>query len=309
MRVVLIVGALGAAALLAQPNTHEFATVKGPVEFRMGSPATERGRTPDEVQRRVRIPRSFAIATKETTVAQFKRFLDANPEVKARHAYPNNPAQMAEVMQRFSPDDQSPQIAVTWYEAAQYCNWLSKEAGLTESEWVYPPDVRSGMSMPANYLQRIGFRLPTEAEWEYAARAGTTTARFFGDAEDRLGEYAWYSRNPPQKRDDPIDPNDPTRPRHVGTLKPNPLGLFDVCGNVWEWLHDRRQEFTAGEALVEDREDVVLTIDDQHARTRRGGSFAYGAYTMRSAHRGDVTYFPQQRRDNVGFRVARTVRP
>ena len=300
--------ALGATALFAQPGSHEFVTVKGPVEFTMGSPALERGRAPDEVQRRVRIPRSFAIATKETTVAQFKRFLDANPEVKARHAYPNTPAQMAEVMQRFSPDDESPQIAVTWYEAAQYCNWLSKETGLPQSEWVYPPEVRSGMSMPANYLQRIGYRLPTEAEWEYAARAGTTTARFFGDAEDRLGEYAWYSRNPPRKRDDPIDPNDPTRTRHVGTLKPNPLGLFDIYGNVWEWLHDRRQEFTASDVIAEDREDAVLTVDDQHARTRRGGSFAYGAYTMRSAHRGDTTYFPQQRRDNVGFRVARTIR-
>jgi formylglycine-generating enzyme required for sulfatase activity len=311
VRVVVIVVALGAAALLAQPNTHEFVTVKGPVEFTMGSPPSESGRTPDEVQRRIRIPRSFAIATKETTVAQFRRFLDANPEVEARHAYPNNPAQMAEVMQRFSPDGESPQIAVTWYEAAQYCNWLSKEAGLPQSEWVYPPDIRSGMSMPANYLQRIGYRLPTEAEWEYAARAGTATARFFGDSEDRLGEYAWYSRNPPRKRDDPIDPNDPTRTRHVGTLKPNPLGLFDIYGNVWEWLHDRRQEFTANtanDAIAEDREDAVLTVDDQHARTRRGGSFAYGAYAMRSAHRGDTTYFPQQRRDNVGFRVARTIR-
>ena len=306
---VFVVVALDAVTLFAQPHTHAFVTVKGPVEFTMGSPASERGRTPDEVQRRVRIPRSFAIATTETTVAQFKRFLDANPEVKARHAYPDNPGQMAAVMQRFSPEDQSPQIAVTWYEAAQYCNWLSKEAGLSAFEWVYPADVRSGMSMPANYLQRIGFRLPTEAEWEYAARAGTTTARFFGDGEDRLGEYAWYSRNPPQKLDDPIDPNDPTRTRHVGTLKPNPLGLFDVYGNVWEWLHDRRQEFAVSDAVAEDREDAVLTVDDQHARTRRGGSFAYGAYTMRSAHRGDVTYFPQQRRDNVGFRVARTVRP
>jgi formylglycine-generating enzyme required for sulfatase activity len=308
VRVVAIVVAVGAAALLAQPNTHEFVTVTGPVEFTMGSPASERGRTPDEVQRRIRIPRSFAIATKETTVAQFKRFLDANPEVKARHAYPNNAGQMAEVMQRFSPDDESPQIAVTWYEAAQYCNWLSEEAGLPQPDWVYPVDIRSGMSMPANYLHRIGFRLPTEAEWEYAARAGTTTARFFGDAEDRLGDYAWYSRNPPRKRDDPIDPNDPTRTRHVGTLKPNPLGLYDVYGNVWEWLHDRRREFAASDTIAQDREDPVLTVDDQQARTRRGGSFAYGASTMRSAHRGDVTYFPQQRRDNVGFRVARTVR-
>ena len=78
-----------------------------------------------------------------------------------------------------------------------------------------------------------------------------------------------------------------------------------TCGSG---LHDRRQEFTASDVATEDREDAVLTVDDQHARTRRGGSFAYGADTTRSAHRGDITYFPNQRRDNVGFRVARTVR-
>jgi len=299
--------ALSVATLAAQANGHQFVIIK-PSEFVMGSPAGEAGRTPDEVQRRVRIPRSFAIATNETTVAQFRRFLDANPEAKARHAYPNNPAEMATVMQRFSPDEDSPQIAVTWYEAAEYCNWLSREAGLPAAEWVYPTEIRTGMTMPANYLQRTGFRLPTEAEWEYAARAGTTTARFFGDSDDRLAEFAWYSKNPPRRRQDPIDPNDPTRTRQVGTLKPNPLGLFDIYGNVWEWIHDRRQEFTASDVATEDREDAVLTVDDRHARTRRGGSFAYGAYTMRSAHRGDITYLPQQRRDNVGFRVARTVR-
>ena len=302
------VALLVTVAWSAEPNAHDLVVVKGPVEFTMGSPPSERGRTPDEVQRRVRIPRTFAIATKETTVAQFRRFLAANPDVKAQHGYANNPEQMAAVMQRFSPDDESPQIAVTWYEAAQYCNWLSRLDGLPPSEWVYPEDVRSGMVMPPNYLHRSGFRLQTEAEWEYATRAGTTAAHFFGDADDRLAEFAWFSKNPPRQRGDPIDPNDPVRTRHVGTLKANPLGLFDVYGNVWEWTHDRRQEFMANDTLVEDREDTMLTVDDQHARTRRGGSFAYGAYTMRSAHRGDVTYFPQQRRDNVGFRVARTIR-
>ena len=304
----IVAAVVAAAALVAQPNGHQFVVVK-PSEFVMGAPPGEAGRSPAEVQRRVRIPRSFAIATTETTVAQFRRFLDANADIKARHVYADGRTNIADVMARFSPDNESPQIAVTWYEAAQYCNWLSKEAGLPPTEWVYPAAIRRGMTMPSNYLQRTGFRLPTEAEWEYAARAGTTTARFFGDSEERLSEFAWYSKNPPRRRDDPIDPNDPTRTRHVATLKPNPLGLFDIYGNVWEWIHDRRQEFVASDAVVEDREDAVLTVDDQHARTRRGGSFAYGAYTMRSAHRGDTTYFPNQRRDNVGFRVARTVRP
>jgi hypothetical protein len=310
MRSLLTIVAIvmAAATLFAQPNGHRFVIIK-PDEFEMGSPPGEAGRTPDEVQRRVRIPRWFAIATTETTVAQFRRFLEANPDVKARHAYPNNPAQMAEVMARFSPDDDSPQIAVTWYEAAHYCNWLSEQNGFPKPEWVYPDGISSGMSLSPDHLQRTGYRLPTEAEWEYAARAQTRTARFFGDADDQLDQYAWYSRNPPRRRNDPIDPGDPTRTRHVGTLKPNPMGLFDIYGNVWEWIHDRRREFTASDAVWEDREDTVLVVRDQDARMRRGGSFAYGAATMRSAHRGDTTYFPNQRRDNVCFRVARTVRP
>ena len=102
----------------------------------MGSPPDEAGRTPDEARHRVRIPRSFAIATTEVTVAQFQQFLDANPEVKAQHTRLDNPGQIAEALQRLSPDDDGPRTMMTWYEAAMYCNWLSQQAGLPESEWV-----------------------------------------------------------------------------------------------------------------------------------------------------------------------------
>ena len=100
--------------------------VPGPVEFVMGSPPDEAGRTPDEARHRVRIPRSFAIATTEVTVAQFERFLDANPEVKAQHVRLDNPGQIAAALQRLSPDDEGPRTMMTWYEAAMYCNWLSR---------------------------------------------------------------------------------------------------------------------------------------------------------------------------------------
>ena len=289
--------------------------IRGPVEFRMGSPVTEVGRvpasdSPDEAQHTARIPRSFAIAAHEVTVAQFRRFLDANPQVKSRHVYPAGSSSMDEVMRRFSPDSNGPQIAVTWYEAAMFCNWLSARDGIPQSEWVYPPrmdDIRHGMQMPPDYLRRIGYRLPTEAEWEYAARAGTETARFFGDSDSTLSEYAWYSRNPPRRKNDPVDPRDPQRTSPVGRLKPNPFGLFDVYGNVWEWTQSRVVTYPAG-GVHADLEDDSLVVSDSVARGRRGGGFPYGKAMMRSAARGTVTAFPFVRRDNVGFRVARTIR-
>ena len=288
--------------------------VRGAVEFRMGSPANEAGRqpasdSPDESLHRARIPRSFAIAGKEVTIGQFQRFLDANPQVKAKFTYDNDPNRMATVLRTFSPDPDGPQIAVTWYEAAMYCNWLSKQEGLPESEWVYPPrfdQIKDGMIMPNNYLHRSGYRLPTEAEWEYAARAGSVTSRFFGSAESLLGEYAWYSRNPPKRKNDPVDPLDPQRAWPVGQLKPNDLGLFDIYGNVWEWCQDRMQAHPSTRAVRVDTEDPILLVSDQVARSRRGGSFPYEAAMQRSAGRGTKNALPILRRDNVGFRVART---
>lgn len=290
--------------------------VQGPVEFQMGSPIYEAGRmpasdSPDESLHLVRIPRSFAISSKEVTIGQFRRFLEANPEVKRRHAYRDSPDRMEQVLRQFSPDDDGPQIAVTWYEAAMYCNWLSKQEGLPESEWVYPTNfdqIKDGMELPKDYLRRTGYRLATEAEWEYAARAGSTTSRYYGNSEAILKEYAWYSTNPPKKKSDPVDPNDPQRTWPVGQLKPNDLGLFDVYGNVWEWTQDRMKQHRSVNAITEDNEDDVLGVSDAQARSRRGGGFPYESAMMRSAGRGSLNAYPMLRRDNVGFRVARTHR-
>ena len=290
--------------------------LRGPREFRMGSPSYESGRvsasdSPDEPLRRVRILRSFATASKEVTRAQFQRFLDANANLKAKFAYSDDANRMARVLQTFSPDPDGPQIAMTWYEAAMYCNWLSKQEGIPESEWVYPTSVdqiRDGMTMPENYLHSIGYRLPTEAEWEYAVRAGSTTSRFFGTSEAMLKNYAWYSKNPPKHKGDASDPNDPQRTWPVGQLKPNDFGLFDIYGNVWEWCQDRMREYPSDNTVHEDSEDELLLVSDKVARSRRGGAFPYEAAMQRSAGRGTKNAFPILRRDNVGFRVVRTIR-
>ncbi|MBA2304927.1 MAG: formylglycine-generating enzyme family protein [Acidobacteria bacterium] len=153
-----------------------------------------------------------------------------------------------------------------------------------------------GLELPADYLHRTGYRLPTEAEWEFAARAGTTTSFHFGDDDSVLSRYAWYDGNTNRERAYP-----------VAQLVPNQWGLFDTLGNVWEWTLDRRQTYPSDERVTEDVEDSVLRVSNDVARTRRGGSFSYEWFTVRSAHRGDVTYFPYQTRDSVGFRVARSM--
>ena len=186
---------------------------------------------------------------------------------------------------------------MSWYDAARYCNWLSERAGIPKSQWVYPDVIDAqGIELPQDYLHRTGFRLPTEAEWEYAARAGTTTSWHFGDDVNELSKYGWFDGNTKRERAYP-----------VGQLLPNQWGLFDMLGNVWEWTLDRRQPYPRDGGVTEDSEDQILKVSNDAARTRRGGSFAYEWFTTRSAHRGDVTYFPNQTRDNVGFRVARTM--
>jgi formylglycine-generating enzyme required for sulfatase activity/tRNA A-37 threonylcarbamoyl transferase component Bud32 len=265
--------------------------IPGPVQFLMGSPPYEQGCQPEwEHLHRRRIPRSFALATHEVTVAEFRCFLEAHPKIK-RQFHSDLPT--------YSPDADGPIIGVTWFEAAQYCNWLSKKEGIPETQWCYPalPVFGAGMELPENYLHRTGYRLPTEAEWEYACRAGAQTSRFFGSSEELLKEFAWYSEAVLGVRAWPC-----------GQLKPNDLGLFDIYGNVSEWCQDRLLAYQrTGEHPAEDVEDAAVKVLAEHRRIRRGTSFAYtAAFEVRSA--GRTASEPARRSDCVGFRVARTYR-
>ena len=130
------------------------------------------------------------------------------------------------------------------------------------------------------------YRLPTEAEWEYACRAGTTTRWSFGDDENQLGDYAWYDGN-----------NSPDGTKEVGKKKPNPWGLFDMHGNVWEWCQDRYGSYSSG-AQVD-----PTGSSSGSARVLRGGDFYSGAQAARSANRD--SYSPGSRYDFLGFRLLR----
>jgi formylglycine-generating enzyme required for sulfatase activity len=141
--------------------------------------------------------------------------------------------------------------------------------------------------------------LPTEAEWEYACRAGALTSRYYGAAEELLEKYAWYPKN------------SLNRSMPVGSLKPNDWGLFDMLGNDGEWtqdpLYDYYPRFLGREdKLSEDRERIEPMIDRGVPRMLRGGSFVNVPLLVRSATR--FNYVPTFRGTTFGFRPARTFR-
>jgi serine/threonine protein kinase/formylglycine-generating enzyme required for sulfatase activity len=254
--------------------------IPGPIEFLMGSPLTEASRGEDERLHRRRITRTLAIATKPVTVEQFQRFHEEK------------------YLRQYAPTAECPMPGITWYTAVEYCNWLSKKDGLPEQEWCYEPnkdqEYAEGMRPAPGYLGRAGYRLPTEAEWEYACRAGAVTSRCYGESEELLEHYAWYVRNA----------NGRSWP--VGSLKPNDLGLFDLHGNLWGWCHDRYQpyETAAGGKAIESNEDLTPVINTEN-RVLRGGSFSHPG-SVRSAYRGRLK--PTYQGYDIGFRPARTFR-
>lgn len=271
-------GKVGTYGWFARSAGHRMAALTAG-EFQMGSPPLEPGREPDEKLHRRLIGRAFAIATKEVTREQWEQFLRANPNVHQNKAKPlsgigppahNRPFGGSLSFFRavapptligltlLHPDDgggrrpdQKPGASaldsvpaeVTGFEAVQYCNWLSKQEGIPKAQWCYPPidQIRKGVRLAPDHLARRGYRLPTEAEWEFACRAGASTARFYGHDEEMLKHYARFG----------------TEPGPVGNLQPNDFGLFDVYGNAWEWCYDRYAPYPEAANLAEKKKGVA----------------------------------------------------
>jgi len=248
--------------------------IPGPVEFVMGSPLTEMGRLENESQHKRRIGRTFALATKSVTVEEFRKYEKdyGQSAVSARKT-------------------DLPVGGIDWYRAAKYCNWLSEQEGLPAGQSCFEI-MGDEIKLKANYLSLGGYRLPTEAEMEYATRAGTLTKRYFGETDDLLPKYAWFTKNSQEE----------TWP--VGSLKPNDLGLFDVQGNMFTWCQESLGPYPPGDAVSDDKE-AQLGVDGNARRVLRGGSFLNQALHIRSAFRLD--FLPSNRLSSSGFRPARTV--
>lgn len=264
-------------------NQHTMVTLHPEGPFLMGSPIWEAERRGGptgllEQPHWRRIGRRFAIGSQEITVEQFREF-------------------QASVLfnTEFSREEDAPINEVTWYQAARYCNWLSQQEGIPEDQWCYDPaqPFSDGMQLYDDYLSRVGYRLPTEAEWEYACRAGTTTARFFGESPALMARYAWQVEESQQRWTLP-----------VASLRPNDFGLFDILGNVQEWCHNANDLTPLTSSLVEDSARSGA-VRDHDSRRLRGGSFFFPAWILRSAY---VHALPPDMRDGItGFRVARTL--
>ncbi len=224
--------------------------------FWMGSPENQVGRSDDECRHRVLIAQPFAIGQYTVIFDEYDRFCTA--------------------IARQKPEDRSwgrgnrPVINVNWYDAVEYAEWLSARTGQA-------------------------YRLPTEAEWEYAARAGTETAFWWGDSitTDQAnydGNCAYRSGRKEMYREKTVS---------VDQFQPNPWGLYQVHGNVWEWTascYDRNYDGT---------EMRFAGKNKSGTRVLRGGSWGYGPTAVRSATRYRAP--PALGNNDRGFRIARSL--
>ena len=238
--------------------------------FLMGSPDSESGRTDDEGPVHTVELDGFWMGKYEVTVSQFRQFVEAasyqTDAEKKGESFGLNSSGCWEVQSGlnwrnpgFPQEDNHPVVHVSWNEARSFCDWLSRKEGKE-------------------------FRLPTEAEWEYACRAGSTTRFCFGDSDGGLHQYGWFSANSGGK----------THP--VGEKKANEWGLYDMHGNVWEWCGD----------LYADKYEAAAAKNPQGAssgphRVLRGGGAYSGPQACRSAYRTGAD--PTGAYDNRGFRV------
>ena len=284
-----------------QKKPPEFVYIEGGT-FMMGSPDSEVSRGSGEVQHRVTIS-PFYISNYQVTQKEYKKVMRTNPsEFKG---------------------DNLPVENVTWYDAIEYCNKRSIKEGLTPAYTIDKSrkdpnneNVYDDKKWTVTWNKKAnGYRLPTEAEWEYACRAGTTTPFNTGNniTTDQANYKGTYPYNNNGKGFDsyrgdidvfgnPYNHN-PTgicreKTTPVGSFAPNPWGLYDMHGNVWEWCWDWRGAYS-----TESQTDPVGAVAGAY-RVIRGGAWGTRGHNLRSANRSHVNTF--YRNSDGGFRLVRS---
>ena len=247
-------------------------------KFLMGSPAHEPGRFDSEGPQHVVTVKAFALSKYPVTSGEFLAFLTATHY----QPQPCNPLlglgwrQLSRGLAATPTDVEPPRwpaVCLDWKDAEAFIAWINGRAKLSHPE----------------LGNRNPYRLPSEAEWEYAARAGTTTPFWWGDNDDGAAAYAWYKDNSDGKT-------------HAVGLKPaNPFGLYDMVGNVWQWTEDCYADNYAKAPI----NGSAVESPDGCMRVDRGSCWLYPSWLLRSATRERN---PADFRDVVmGFRVARTL--
>jgi len=228
--------------------------------FTMGSPSSEPERWDDETQHQVTVS-SFYMGKYEVTQKEYQEVMGTNPS-------------------SFKGDN-LPVECVSWFDAVEYCNALSRKEGLTPAYTIN----ESGNRTVTWNRSANGYRLPTEAEWEYACRAGTTTA--YNTGANINNNTGWY------------DANSAGSTQEAGQKPANAWGLYDMHGNVWEWCWDWFGDYTSG------TQTDPVGASSGSDRVSRGGGWFDSAQGVRSAFRNYGT--PSYRYSNLGFRLVRNV--
>lgn len=257
----------GSPTWIIGANGHAMTVIRAPGSFFMGSPEDEVNRGPDEDLHVERIDYSFAIGTYEVTAGQFSVY-NGDAEVPSRFGLPAG--------------------MIDYKRAVQYCRWLSEIEGLPEEEMCYAsiPEIASGKLDPvAGFLNRRGYRLPTEAEWEYVCRAGSVTPRPYGNSSDLMKRYVVARESSAAV---------------VGSKRPNRFGVFDLLGNLREWCSDCYGPYGTPQSVLRARPSHERPI------SIRGGIYSSKWKAMRSARRNNTL---SVRQPYTGFRIARTIAP